>query len=83
MPLEIYCFSKEVQWVPYEEVQSEITEHLLAVLPCFGLRVFQRNSDIHQKVDAHVDVVGGAFHLENQNNSVYANIGDSSVKQDS
>ena len=83
VPLEIYCFSKEVQWVPYEEVQSEITEHLLAVLPCFGLRVFQRNSDIHQKVDAHVDVVGGAFHLENQNNSVYANIGDSSVKQDS
>ena len=83
VPLEIYCFSKEVQWVPYEEVQSEITEHLLAVLPCFGLRVFQRNSDIHQKVNAHVDVVGGTFHLENQNNSVYANIGDSSVKQDS
>jgi len=66
VPLEIYCFSKEVSWVPYEEVQSEITEHLLAVLPCFGLRVFQRNSDIHQKADAHVDVVGRAFHLNNQ-----------------
>jgi len=70
VPLEIYCFSKEVQWVPYEEVQSEITEHLLAVLPCFGLRVFQRNSDIHQKVDAHVDVVGGAFRLDLLKNSV-------------
>jgi len=68
VPLEIYCFSREVQWVPYEEVQSEITEHLLAVLPCFGLRVFQRNSDIHQKVDAHVDVVGGAFRFNSMNN---------------
>lgn len=78
VPLEIYCFSKEVQWVPYEEVQSEITEHLLAVLPCFGLRVFQRNSDIHQKIDTHVDVVGGGFHLDALKNPVNLSIGDSS-----
>ena len=78
VPLEIYCFSKEVQWVPYEEIQSEITEHLLAVLPSFGLRVFQRNSDIHQKVDTHVDVVGGAFQLNRLGNPVSPNIGDSS-----
>ena len=52
----IYCFSKEVHAVPYEEVQSEITEHLLAALPRFGLRVFQRNSDIYQEFDAHIDV---------------------------
>ena len=77
VPLEIYCFSKEVQWVPYEEVQSEITEHLLAVLPCFGLRVFQRNSDIHQKVDTHVDVVGGAFRFDRLNNPVCPGTGDS------
>ena len=76
VPLEIYCFSKEVQWVPYEEVQSEITEHLLAVLPCFGLRVFQRNSDIHQKVDTHVDVVGGPFRFNSLNNPGYPSIGD-------
>ena len=78
VPLEIYCFSKEVQWVPYEEVQSEITEHLLAVLPCFGLRVFQRNSDIHQKVDTHVDVVGSGFHFDQLKNPVNLSIGDSS-----
>ena len=83
VPLEIYCFSKEVQWVPYEEVQSEITEHLLAVLPSFGLRVFQRNSDIHQKVDAHVDVVGGAFRFNSQNNPVCPSIGDSSGERKS
>ena len=83
VPLEIYCFSKEVQWVPYEEVQSEITEHLLAVLPNFGLRVFQRNSDIHQKVDSHVDVVGGAFRVDSLNNPVCPSIADSSGERKS
>lgn len=61
IPLEIYCFSKEVQWVPYERVQSKIVEHLLAVLPSFSLRVFQRSSDIHQEGRHQIDVVGGAF----------------------
>ena len=83
VPLEIYCFSKEVQWVPYEEVQSEITEHLLAVLPCFSLRVFQRNSDIHQKVDAHVDVVGGGFRFDALKIPVCPGIGDPSVERNS
>ena len=64
VPLEIYCFSKEVKWVPYEEVQSEIVEHLLAVLPSFRLRVFQRSSDIHQELSDQVDVVGGAFRFD-------------------
>ena len=81
VPLEIYCFSKEVQWVPYERVQSEITEHLLAVLPCFGLRVFQRNSDIHQEVDTHLDVVGGPFRSDSLNNPVCPSIGDTSVER--
>ena len=83
VPLEIYCFTREVQWVPYERVQSEITEHLLAVLPCFGLRVFQRNSDIHQKVDTHVDVVGGSFHFNSLNNPACPSIGDSSGERNS
>ena len=83
VPLEIYCFTKQVQWIPYEEVQSEITEHLLAVLPSFGLRVFQRNSDIHQKVDTHVDVVGGAFRFDSLKNPVCPSIGDSSAERNS
>ena len=83
VPLEIYCFSKEVVWTPYEKVQSAITEHLLAVLPCFGLRVFQRNSDIHQKVDSHVDVVGGAFRFNSLNDPVRPSIGEPSGERDS
>jgi len=44
MPLEIYCFSKEKSLASYEEVQSEIFEHILSIIPEFGLKVFQRPS---------------------------------------
>lgn len=71
MPLEIYCFSNEVNWVSYEEVQSEIMEHLLAVLPSFRLRVFQECSDIYQEIGDQIDVVGGAFRFEHLNNPIY------------
>jgi miniconductance mechanosensitive channel len=42
LPLEIYVFSKETAWVVYEGVQADIFDHLLAILPQFGLRVFQK-----------------------------------------
>ena len=71
VPLEIYCFSKVVSWVPYEKIQSEIIEHLLAVLPSFRLRVFQECSDIYQSVGNQVDVVGGAFRFDRLENPVY------------
>ena len=76
VPLEIYCFSKEVKWVPFEEIQSEIMEHLLAVLPSFRLRVFQECSDIYQEIADQVDVVGGAFRFDKLKNPVYPNNGD-------
>jgi miniconductance mechanosensitive channel len=41
LPLELYFFSDGTDWVPYEHLQSEIFEHVFAVLPTFGLRVFQ------------------------------------------
>ena len=46
LPLEIYCFTKSTQWVEYENAQSDVFDHLLAILPIFGLRVFQEISDI-------------------------------------
>ena len=75
VPLEIYCFSKEVTWVPYEKVQSDIMEHLLAVLPSFRLRVFQDCSDIYQEISNQVDVVGGAFCFDRLENPVYPDNG--------
>ena len=41
LPLELYFFSDGTNWVPYEHLQSEVFEHVFAVLPTFGLRVFQ------------------------------------------
>ncbi len=41
IPLEIYVFSKDQAWAKYEAIQADIFDHLLAILPEFGLRVFQ------------------------------------------
>lgn len=41
LPLELYFFSDGTEWIPYEHLQSEIFEHVFAVMPTFGLRVFQ------------------------------------------
>jgi miniconductance mechanosensitive channel len=42
LPLEIYGFTNDTAWVNYESIQSDIFDHLLAALPWFGLRVYQR-----------------------------------------
>lgn len=44
LPLEIYAFTNDVRWAVYEGVQSDIFDHILAVAPEFGLRVFQKPS---------------------------------------
>lgn len=41
VPIEIYVFSKDQNWVNYEGIQSDIFDHLLAVLPQFDLRPYQ------------------------------------------
>ena len=41
IPLELYFFSRIKDWVPYEGVQSDVFDYVLAVVPRFGLRVFQ------------------------------------------
>jgi len=44
LPLEVYAFCKRNSWIHYEHIQSEIFEHLFAVMPGFGLKVFQQPS---------------------------------------
>ncbi|MBX7487539.1 mechanosensitive ion channel family protein [Qipengyuania sp. GH25] len=44
LPLEIYCFTDTVEWPPYEAIQADIFDHMLAILPEFGLRIFQHPS---------------------------------------
>ncbi len=44
MPIQIYCFSAIQEWVTYEKVQADIFDHIMAVLPEFGLKVFEYKS---------------------------------------
>jgi len=44
LPLEIYAFTATVAWAEYEAIQGDIFDHLLAILPEFGLRLFQSPS---------------------------------------
>ena len=41
LPVEIYAFLKEQQWDLYEGIQSDIFDHLLSIIPVFGLRTYQ------------------------------------------
>ncbi|QBX38489.1 mechanosensitive ion channel family protein [Brevundimonas sp. S30B] len=44
LPLEVYCFTSTTAWAEYEGIQADIFDHLLAILPEFGLRQFQQPS---------------------------------------
>ena len=61
LPLEIYCFTQSTQWIEYEKTQADIFDHLLAILPVFGLRVFQDCSDIYQEVSDVPTFTDGVF----------------------
>ena len=41
LPIQIYVFSNDINWVRYEGIQSDIFDHLIAVIPEFGLKIFQ------------------------------------------
>lgn len=42
LPLQVYAFCSNNSWIPFEHVQSEIFEHLIAIMDEFGLKVFQQ-----------------------------------------
>ncbi len=44
LPMEIYVFSKVQEWADYENIQSDIFDHLYAIIPIFDLKVFQNPS---------------------------------------
>ncbi len=52
IPLQIYCFTSDTRWVVHEGIQADIFDHLLAILPVFGLRVFQQVSDVSGMIAA-------------------------------
>ncbi len=44
LPIEVFVFSRDQDWVRYETIQADIFDHLLAIVPEFDLRVFQNPS---------------------------------------
>ncbi|MFA6229134.1 MAG: mechanosensitive ion channel domain-containing protein [Rhodanobacter sp.] len=44
VPLELYCFTATTAWAEYENIQADIFDHLIALLPEFGLALFQHPS---------------------------------------
>ncbi len=42
LPIQIYCFTTTTEWAAYEGIQSDIIDHLLAIVPEFGLRLYQQ-----------------------------------------
>jgi len=54
LPIEIYVFCTDIGWVNYEGIQADILDHLLAVVPEFGLRIYQQpgGHDLQSIADA-------------------------------
>jgi miniconductance mechanosensitive channel len=44
VPLELYCFTATTDWADYEAIQADLFDHLIAVLPVFGLKLYQQPS---------------------------------------
>ena len=42
LPIEIYFFIKDKRWAEFERKQSDIFDHLMAIAPEFGLKLYQR-----------------------------------------
>jgi miniconductance mechanosensitive channel len=57
LPLEIYVFTNNTDWVIYEEIQADIFDHLIAAVKEFDLKVFQHpsGSDIHKLLSSNSD----------------------------
>ncbi|WP_230291910.1 mechanosensitive ion channel family protein [Croceicoccus sp. Ery5] len=49
LPLEIYCFTDTTAWGEYEAIQSDIFDHLIAILPEFGLHLYQQPSGMDMR----------------------------------
>ncbi|MGA2654362.1 MAG: mechanosensitive ion channel domain-containing protein [Gammaproteobacteria bacterium] len=45
LPIEVYVFSHHLEDNEYESLQADLFDHILAILPYFGLRVFQNSTD--------------------------------------
>ena len=43
IPLQIYAFSSDKEWINYEEIQSDIFDHIISAAPMFDLKIYQKH----------------------------------------
>jgi miniconductance mechanosensitive channel len=65
LPVEVYAFATETSFERFEQVQAEVFDHLLAVVPEFGLRVFQNptGADMARLAGATAELAGATQDL--------------------
>ena len=44
LPIELYAFANDTAWANFEDIQGDIFDHLLSILPEFQLSAFQQPS---------------------------------------
>lgn len=55
VPIEVYVFTDTTDWVEYEAIQADVFDHLLALLPEFGLRLFQHPTGVDVRAAGKAD----------------------------
>ena len=66
LPVQFYFFTVAKDWVPHEHLASDVMEHIIAFLPEFGLRAFQKPSGL--------DFFNLNLKFDRQNPSIFENI---------
>ncbi|MAG29682.1 MAG: mechanosensitive ion channel protein MscS [Deltaproteobacteria bacterium] len=61
VPIEIYCFTNDTAWISYEDIQADLFDRIFAMVPEFGLRVFQEpaGTDLRGLGEASRDLASG------------------------
>lgn len=49
VPLQLYVFTNTVNWIEYEDIQSDIFDHLLSMAPVFNLKIYQRDNNFQRE----------------------------------
>ena len=55
LPLELYFFSSDQNWINYEAIQADIFDHLYAMAPIFRLRIFQHPTGLDWRQSTNTD----------------------------
>lgn len=63
IPVQLYCFTSTSAWIPYEGIQSEIFEHISAILPLFHLYAFENPSSRDTVNEGYLEASGNPAYL--------------------